>query len=708
MVENKGIDFILAFQKRWRFSLILSGLLLALGFTLVAVSLLHRFGNVSFWWSLPLFVGLAFLIFLNENPLKITSESVSRFLNNRFPQLEESSQLVLQPAESLNFLEKIQFRKVESQLGQLPKIAHHHLLWRCAAFLITVFVAWLIFKIPVENKPESLQNKQSAKSAMSENKPEVFPAKVKSLSISITPPAYTRKKVRRQNQFSILAESGAQVIWKVKTTEPIKSLKFIFNDQESISLQATDAEKTSWTLKKTINKPGFYQLSLDGRLSDLYQLEIVKDEPAFVKIIAPKQYSTIDFGQPQKVNLKVSVSDDYGVKNAVIRATMASGKGEGVQFKEQQIRFATNFSGQNRSYNLQKTIDLKALGMIAGDELYFYIIALDNFNQESRSETYFVSIADTAELMSMDGMASGVDLMPEYFRSQRQIIMDTEKLLKERSAISPEDFKNRSNNLGIDQKLLRLRYGKFLGEEGEHEDEDHEGEAEQQAPAFGNADNILHEFGHDHDNAEDATFFEPELKSQLKATLTEMWNSELRLRTYKPAEALPYEYKALRLLKDLQQKSRVYVAKTSSKTPPLKPETRLSGELDKIINPFNQRNADFNTDPLAALMQTPGVLEKLKSGRKINGDDRQILVNANKILSDRAASNPSAFLGAVISLRKIIGNEKHTVEPGEIMVIEKALQKAIPKKPVLPQASMSDVASDLSKQYFKNLKRLKQ
>ena len=94
---------------------------------------------------------------------------------------------------------------------------------------------------------------------------------------------------------------------------------------------------------------------------------------------------------------------------------------------------------------------------------------------------------------------------------------------------------------------------------------------------------ILDQFSHKHDIAEDATFFDPETKKQLKATLAEMWKSEGKLRLYKPAEALPFAYNALRLLKDLQQKSRVYVAKTSSKTTPLQPkEKRLTGELDKI------------------------------------------------------------------------------------------------------------------------------
>src|SRR6185295_2228842 len=120
------------------------------------------------------------------------------------------------------------------------------------------------------------------------------------------------------------------------------------------------------------------------------------------------------------------------------------------------------------------------------------------------------------------------------------------------------------------QKLLRLRYGKFLGEESvEGENGESFSKAGGAPGDFGNAAKVLDAFTDKHDNAEDATYFKPAIKQQLKATLTEMWNAELRLRTFKPQEALPYEYKALRLLKDLQQKSRAYVAKTGVHVTPL-------------------------------------------------------------------------------------------------------------------------------------------
>jgi hypothetical protein len=96
--------------------------------------------------------------------------------------------------------------------------------------------------------------------------------------------------------------------------------------------------------------------------------------------------------------------------------------------------------------------------------------------------------------MSLEGLASGIDIKPEYFRSQRQIIIETEQLLKDRAGLTSEAFNTKSNDLGVDQKLLRLRYGKFLGEETDTEIGGHnEGDKEE------NAGDIMDRYTHKHD-----------------------------------------------------------------------------------------------------------------------------------------------------------------------------------------------------------------
>ncbi len=69
-------------------------------------------------------------------------------------------------------------------------------------------------------------------------------------------------------------------------------------------------------------------------------------------------------------------------------------------------------------------------------------------------------------------MATGLDglmqqVLPAYFRSQRQIIIDAEKLIGDKRILSKDTFQKRSDAIGVDQHTLRLRYGQFLGEEDE-------------------------------------------------------------------------------------------------------------------------------------------------------------------------------------------------------------------------------------------------
>src|SRR4030095_5849389 len=104
-----------------------------------------------------------------------------------------------------------------------------------------------------------------------------------------------------------------------------------------------------------------------------------------------------------------------------------------------------------------------------------------------------------------------------------------------------------------------------------------------------------------------------------------MWNAELKLRTFKPEDALPFEYKALRLLKDLQQKSRVYVQKTAIKISPVKEEKRLTGELNKIISPSTQKTIASGNDVEKILRKGMALMEVLKISAADDASSKQLL-----------------------------------------------------------------------------------
>lgn len=704
MLKSEGQNWIHQLRARWITLYLLRVFAISLAMALILSAISIYVLNFPAWFFAIIFPAILSISLFIKPIWKITDHDFSRYVNDKYPELEESADLLLLNPGELSMLQKLQLIKVESKIQSIPpsKEPVKKLYTALIVLLASLLMSFGITKIPqMQQVNKSMPSNQTTGTINKEH----IPAGVSDFSITISPPAYTNKTERKQKQFSISAEVGAKVSWQIETNIGVKKLKILFNNQELISLKPLNSEATKWTVSKTISKPGFYQLELDGSKSDLYQIAVIPDLPVAIKITQPKQHTAIDIGEPQKIILKATLNDDYGIHDAFISATMASGKGEGVSFTEKKLSFDTDFNNR-KSLALNKQIELKSLGMKPGDELYFFIKATDNHGQSSRSDIYFVSIVDTTELMSMAGMTNGVNLVPEYFRSERQIIIDTEKLLKEQPALSTEVFKTRSNDLGVDQKLLRLRYGQFLGEENEteigggHEDHDeHKGEEKR----FGDVTSIMDKYAHKHDIAEDATFFEPEMKAQLKAVLTEMWNAELRLRTYKPQEALLYAYKALRLLKDLQQKSRAYVAKTTVKTASLKPEKRLTGELDKITQPLQKMTLEQKDQRTAHLKNSLALLESRKSGKRFIEGDRFILSETERYMIGAAADHPSTYLNALTSLRRLSTARK--LLANDIDVVQQAIQKMIRGESPKPQPQSTLPGSALYQSYFNNLNK---
>jgi hypothetical protein len=353
--------------------------------------------------------------------------------------------------------------------------------------------------------------------------------------------------------------------------------------------------------------------------------------------------------------------------------------------------------------------------MEPGDELYFYTQAWDGAipPQKTRSDTYFVQWEDTTsqKLSVMAGLS--LDNMPAYFRSQRQIIIDTEKLIKEQHTLSKEVFGTRSNNLGVDQKILRLRYGQFLGEEfeansgGEHshkqegeQHQDHEEEHNSEDPelkglhqheepasptTFGDAGDMLKGYSHRHDAEEAATLFDDALKAQLKAALAQMWEAELRLRTLRPKEALPFEYKALELIKSIQQKSRVYVERVGFEPPPLKPaEKRLTGELADITNPQRRLEAQPEKDPYPAIRKAIPVLEALKQqpDRPLAPQSIRLLELAGAEVGNLILEQPGISVTLLNSLHGITAGQ--IPNAATIARLQENLMRVLPKENTKP------------------------
>ena len=317
-----------------------------------------------------------------------------------------------------------------------------------------------------------------------------------------------------------------------------------------------------------------------------YNLKVVPDNAPRITFSIPKQMVQVLAPNATSARIAVEVVDDYAVTRATMHLTLARGSGENVRFSDREVPLPG--SNNPRVRNWSKDWSLADLGMEPGDELYFFIRAFDNAGraQQSQSPTYTLRLPGPVE-ESEDSTALPMLVKPENLRSQRQIIIDTEQLVADMKAnprMAAATVQNRSQKIAGDQAILRRRYGQFLGEESTlfgGEDEHHEGDGHDHGnEGTGEASaGLIAEYGHMHDESENATMFDEATKKVLRRALTAMWDAEKGLRAITPKAALPPEYKALEAIKELQQAERIYLHKTAFAPPAIKEEIRMTGDV---------------------------------------------------------------------------------------------------------------------------------
>jgi hypothetical protein len=649
-------------------------------------------------------IAVAFWRYRTINLSDVDNLRISLYLNRFYPELKESSDLLVKGGDDLSTLERIQLNRIDGEIGKLiPQIKLPHALPQS---LLALVIGLILFSGAMLLVPSIQATTASAESESSGSNGIATPPDpaMKRAGVTIIPPSYTHLPKTSADHLTFSAVEGSVATWTLEFHQPVTDARIVMTTGDSI-VQTASLQQI--TLKYTLTTSVLYRIRWtangEAHSSDYYRIDVKPDLVPQVAIKDLPQFTRLKWGERNSIMVTSTVQDDYGLTAAHVIATVSKGSGESVKFREEKIAFSSPTTIGGTSITGKLSLDFKKLGMDPGDEVYFYVEAFDNKQpvaQRNRTDTYFVALQDTAkqEFAMSDGL--GVDLMPDYFRSQRQLIIDTEKLLADQKKITKQQFNSTSNELGYDQKVLRLRYGQFLGEEFETsigesnvheevEEEDGEKKDEDVLRKFGhehdtkNEHNLVadkkqkeneqdhHDHGeeedkddpiaayrHNHDSEEAATFFTQSIKTKLRAALTLMWDSELQLRLYHPKESLPYQYQILKLLKEIAQDSRIYVHRMGFDPPPLKEDKRLTGSLDEVNPGRIENNATSElkypamraalTDISAALMTDPV---------KLTARQRRNLHLAGDELAGLALKSPGSYLDQLSDL-KLIAEDK--------------------------------------------------
>jgi hypothetical protein len=599
---------------------------------------------------------------LRRGALRPAMADVVRHVNATLAGADWSAELLAASAESLQPLERLQRERLLGALAAIGEAPLPRATWRWPLVRLALAAAVAV-AVPLAVPKAREPGRQARRTVLPVLRAAAeAPAIVRS-RVEVDPPGYTRLPPHFANGWGARAEEGGRVRFEVETRGVVEGAALRFGDEEVPLVRGAGG---LWRGERQARRSELYAFHgaatghevLRGPLA---RLDVTRDQPPTLKVIRPPPLTAVPAQAPGTLGLEAEAQDDYGVAGVDAILVVAHGNGEQVTFREVHQALVRRPGGR-----FIGAIDLAQAGLAAGVEGYLRFEARDNREPEpgrTRSATLRISVRQPGQTAAV-ALNGGIVLQPlnEMFRSERQIILDTRRLLSEAPHLAPAEVERRTQSLGFDQRALRLRYGALLGEEvesglaveaataevrearpgappataqgdraavaaGGQQDEAehgaHEGPQARQglggtraggpsslplaAPATGGGDHaaalaqaLPEGMVHLHDSAESMSFFPDALRREMRAVLNEMWGAEGHLRGNAPRQALPFEERALRQLKDVQQRSRAFVPKLGFEAPEIDLARRLTGDLARVEAQRAERAA-VPADPLRDL-----------------------------------------------------------------------------------------------------------
>lgn len=738
---QEGKQIIQKFTRRWQLKRGLEGVLYGLGAGLCAGFIS---GNIT--TAILVFLAVTGITLLIIRPWLIGVEAASKYIDDHLQTAEYSSSLLLATPLELSSIAQLQKQKITQRLateidGIQPKTGLKRAAIVSAALLLIGLGSSQFANFGGNTNTEATLEEQGIVFQSTDSlSPAYTPPALIDQKVTINYPNYTGVATRSTSTMNLKVVEGTRLFWKLNFDASVSNVQIEGLGEEVIMdvSKSTITNHSNFTKAFLPQSSGYYNFRFSDTLganyaSEIYAIEVFKDKAPTVDIKDIAQFTSFDFDDNKEFTFAAEIADDYGINNAEIIATVSKGSGESVKFREEKLAFDQSVQVGGKSARLTKKLQLDQLKMEVGDELYFYVAVSDQKTPRAnitRSETYFAVIKDTiTDGFYVEG-TMGADLMPDYFRSQRQLIIDTEKLIKDRPTLTVKEFKSRSNELGYDQKALRLKYGQFMGDEAdsgiavtpeisvedvdpndptagyrhdhdtenehnlvdEHHDEEEGAEGEEKSP--------LENYVHNHDDPEESTLFTESLRGKLKQAMAEMWDAELYLRLATPKESLPYQYNALKLIQEIKNSARIYVHRIGFDPPPIKEEKRLTGDLSEIKTGYTKEDI-AKEDAYALMRESIARLElSIAKGGILTIEDKGIFAKAGEELARIAINEPARHLKTLQQLKWL--TEEKAQDVSVLRAVQKGLLQALPAMKAAP-TTRQQYRGGLEKIFMKEL-----
>jgi len=289
-----------------------------------------------------------------------------------------------------------------------------------------------------------------------------FPT-IDGVDVVVTPPAYSGRPARAlHDPVRIEALVGSQIRLVVHARATALTMETL---QGRDTLRGSQPEMFAGNLVADADGYVAIEPSSSGRTGArrLIGISVFPDAAPRARITAPgKDLFLRDAHEP--IDVAIEADDDIGLASLRLHYTKVSGSGERFTFVEGDVPISITRTDA-RTWKARVHWSLENLGLTPGDMVVYRALVTDHRPNAAPSE----SDSFIAEIVAPGGVAApGFAVDPDqerYAVSQQMVILKTERLQTQRSAMSAEDYANAAAEIAIEQRKVRAEFVFMMGGE---------------------------------------------------------------------------------------------------------------------------------------------------------------------------------------------------------------------------------------------------
>jgi hypothetical protein len=429
---------------------------------------------------------------------------------------------------------------------------------------------------------EQIVTPKMSSSAANELRGEKQIVTIDDLKVRVVPPAYLGKAIEETSvgDAPIRALAGSTIEVGIKVRGVIEAATLNFSGASHMMRMLGENHFSGAFI---INQSGTFEIRLHTGESVappaplVRAVEVYADAPPEARITAPSGDQLLRAVPDTPINVRWTAQDDLGLASVTLKYIKSRGEGDAAKFTNGEITLNQIERVNAREWRGATSLYLERLDVHAGDTLVFWIEARDrnpSKNNIGRSASLAVAIA-APEALKLNLSDLRPNEIGRFLLSERQIIIQTEKLHEQRARLAPSEFARRANEIASDQRDFKNSFNDYINIEG--------GEG---GAAATNVEEKVHEAENERTEVHNHGIPEPPMGApdsvrEMIYAIRAMWDAEDALIIADTTKALIYEREALKRLKNAQLSAR-YIPKVMARSKPLDLKRRYAGELAEI------------------------------------------------------------------------------------------------------------------------------